>query len=449
MKPNDIIFTDKFKDLLKSDKRIIHCEGVTGSGKSFQLGVKFFFKVFNSKDTQFVIAASSTSTAEKMFIQKPTSFFNIFNVVCKHYSMGTGGNRIVMTTPSGEKIIYLVGYDDKARFKTILGTDIGGFLVEEIHVASKEFIREMFTRVYRNNGFLYTSSNGGMPDIIAYKDYLNKARPNSKYYDEVPKSTLNYLLETQPDDDYEFWFYKFEDNKALTQEQIQKLYSAHPVGSFEYNSKILGIRGFVEGAIYFKYMSPEKNKVRWVDVYNNPTSPYQFDKYTIGIDVGATDFTVVTLVGFTRFYREAVVLDTVSINNVGIDEIWHMITSFMDNYYYTIGHKIYGVFIDSAAGITKNSLKPRFRNRYNIQIADSYKYTIKERVDWGIRFLHQGRLKFTDKADNIYMSFTRALYVENMNKTDVREFSNHRDKDNIDSAEYAITPFIQQMLQVI
>ena len=29
MLPSEIVFTPKFKDLLKSNKRIIHCEGVT------------------------------------------------------------------------------------------------------------------------------------------------------------------------------------------------------------------------------------------------------------------------------------------------------------------------------------------------------------------------------------------------------------------------------------
>ncbi len=424
---------------------------MTGSGKSFDLGLKFFFDVFDApKDKrQFVIAASTSTVCEKMFIQTDSSFFNIFGIICEHHQQGVGGNRIIITSPTGEKIVYLVGYDDKTRFKQILGLGIHGFLVEEIHTASDEFVREMFTRVYRDNGFLYTSSNGGMPDITVYKDYLNKARPNPKYAHQVPDSTMNYLKEKEHDDDFEFWFYGFEDNPMLKQEQIDKMYSAHPVGSFEYNSKILGIRGFVEGAIYHKYMSPDKNMVYWDAVYNNPETPYPMMRYTIGIDVGSTDFTVISIVGFTKFYKEAIVLDFVEINHSGVDEIWSLIERFLDPYYNTIGHKIHGVFIDSASQILKNSLAPRFRMRYNLNIANSFKYTIKERVDWGIRFLHQGRLKFSDKAKPIYMSFTKALYSENTRATDVREYSNHLDKDRIDSAEYAITPFIQEMLHAV
>lgn len=423
---------------------------MTGSGKSFDLGLKFFFDVFDApkEKKQFVIAASSVTVAEKMFIQTDSSFFNIFNIVCEHYSQGVGGNRIMILTPTGEKIVYLVGYDDKSRFKQILGLGIHGFLVEEIHTASDEFIREMFTRVYRDNGFLYTSSNGGLPDLIVYKDYLNKARPNEKYEHEVPASTMGQLLQKDHDLDFEFWFYKFEDNPKLKDEQIIKMYQSHPVGSFEYNSKILGIRGYVEGMIYAKYIDG-KNLLKFNDVYRNPNSEYQFTKYTIGIDVGSTDFTVFTLVGFTRFHKEAVLLDKVEINKVGVQEIWDTFTKWYDKYYNEIGHKVHGAFIDNAAQIVKSSLAPLMMSRYGMQIADSYKYTIKERVDWGIRFIHQGRLLFTEYTKDTYDAFNNTLYKKNLHDTDIRDFPKHIYKDRIDSAEYGITPFIKEMLHAI
>ena len=451
MKPSDIVFTSKLKALLKSRKKIIHCEGVTGSGKSFDLGLKTFFQMALTppEQNQFVFAASSTTVAEKMLIQNLSSFFNIFNVVCKHSQQGVGGNRIEITTANGIKILYLVGYDDKARFKSILGLGISGFLVEEIHTASNEFVREMFTRVYRDGGFLYTSSNGGLPDIPIYTDYLNKARPHPDWINEVPESTLAYLMEKEADDDFEFWFYHFHDNPMLSKESIERMYSAHPVGSFEYNSKILGIRGFVEGAIYHKYMTKEKNIIKFDSVFNNPKPKYAMVKYTIGIDVGSTDFTVVTLIGYTPFYREVIVLDFCEINQSGVDDIWDMIVSWLNPYQNIIGYKIHGAFIDSAAQILKRSLAPRFMNTYSLNIANSFKYTIKERVEWGIRFLHQGRLMFTERTLPIYNSFTKALYSNNARATDIREYSQHIDKDRIDATEYGITPFIQEMLNVI
>ena len=69
---------------------------------------------------------------------------------------------------------------------------------------------------------------------------------------------MNELLTKQADERFRFYWFGFNDNPMIEEEQIQHLYDTHPVGSFEYNSKILGIRGFVEGMIYAKYLSPEK-----------------------------------------------------------------------------------------------------------------------------------------------------------------------------------------------
>ena len=178
-------------------------------------------------------------------------------------------------------------------------------------------------------------------------------------------------------------------------------------------------------------------------------SKYQFVRYTIGIDVGSTDFTVFTLVGFTYQYKEAVILDKAEINHVGVNEIWELFQKWYEPYHQLIGSKTYGVFIDSAAQILKTSLTPLLYNTYYLRIVDSYKYTIKERVDWGIRLLHQGRLLFTEKCRDMYDSFKNTLYQPNLHTTDIRMFPKHIYKDRIDSAEYAITPFIKEILQTL
>jgi len=96
MTPNDIILHDKHKAVLKDKSRVIFLEGVTGSSKSFIAGLAFYLRAFNSgkNKTQFVIAATSTTVAEKMFIDNPSSFVNIFNQVCEYKKQGTGGSRI-------------------------------------------------------------------------------------------------------------------------------------------------------------------------------------------------------------------------------------------------------------------------------------------------------------------------------------------------------------------
>ena len=457
---NGVHLSEKAWDVIQDDSLYISLEGTTGSLKSVTADRKFHTEVYKTpkSKTQFAIIGSTVPILERTIIDNPISFYNKHKYIYKdnkmyqvmHYKKsGKGGARIEWQTSNGIKRIYFAGFDNKARFKQILGMTIYGIWCDEIQTAHDEFVGELFTRLARDNGFLVTTSNGGLPDQKVYVDYLNKGRANPKYEHELPDSTRNYLLSKPHDTRFRFYWFGFNDNPMMEKDQIEHLNNTHPPGSFEHNSKILGIRGFVEGMIYAKYLSYEKNMVRFKDIYKNPDSPLQFVKYTIGIDVGSTDFTVFTLIGFTPYFKEAVALDKVEINHVGVQEIWDTFTKWYDKYYLEIGHKVHGAFIDNAAQIVKSSLAPLMMNRYGMQIADSYKYTIKERVDWGIRFIHQGRLLFTEYTKDTYDAFNNTLYKKNLHETDIRDFPKHIYKDRIDSAEYGITPFIREMLQAV
>lgn len=454
---NGVHLSRKAWDVLQDDSLYISLEGTTGSLKSVTADRKFHKEVYKTSahKLQFAIIGSTVPILERTIIDNPISFYNKHKYVYKdgkayqvmfYKKSGKGGSRIEWHTPRGVKRIYFAGFDNKARFKQILGMTIYGIWCDEIQTAHDDFISEMFTRLARDNGFLITTSNGGLPDQKVYTDYLNKGRPHPNY--EIPEATMQELLTKEHDKRFRFYWFGFDDNPMMEKDQIDNLYNTHPVGSFEYNSKILGIRGFVEGMIYAKYLNAN-NLVKFSDVYKNPNSKYPFVKYSIGIDVGSTDFTVFTLVGFTRFYKHAVVLDKVEINHAGINEIWDVFVKWYDPYHNDIGYRTHGAFIDSAAQILKSSLAPLLMGRYGLSIADSFKYTIKERVDWGIRFIYQDRLIFTEYTKETYDSFNNTLYKKNLHETDIRDFPKHIYKDRIDSCEYAITPFIQEMLQAI
>ena len=450
--------SEKAWDVINDDSLYISLEGTTGSLKSVTADRKFHKEVYKTDKTktQFAIIGSTTPVLERTIIDNPLSFYNKHKYVMKdrkpyqvmyYKKSGKGGSRIEWHTPNGIKRIYFAGFDNKARFKQILGMTLYGIWADEIQTAHDDFIGELFTRLARDGGFLVTTSNGGLPDQKIYTDYLNKGRPNPKWAYQIPEPTMKELETKEADGRFRFYWFGFEDNPMMTEEQIMHLNDTHPPGSFEHNSKILGIRGFVEGLIYARYMSYEKNLVKFDNVYRNAESRYQFFRYSIGIDVGSTDMTVFTLVGFTPRYKEAIVLDKAEINHVGINEIWDKFVKWYQPYHLYVGSKTYGVFIDNAAQILKTSLAPLLMFNYGLQIADSYKYTIKERVDWGIRLLHQGRVLFTDKCKETYEAFNNTLYQKNLHATDIRMFAKHIYKDRIDSCEYAITPFIKEMLQ--
>lgn len=445
MKLSDIKLRDKHRHILRSKQRVIFLEGVTGSSKSFIAGLAFYLRVFKTEEskTQFVIAATSTTVAEKMFIDNPSSFLNMFSQVCEYKKQGIGGSRIELQTPTGIKTVYLVGYDSKSRYKQILGLNVHGFLIEEAHIAGDEFIQESFTRLYRDNGFMYLTGNAGLPDQLIYKNYLNKARPPEEFANELPAETWAELNNSERDDTFSYYFFKFDDNPTLSQLQIDAMYSIHPVGSFEYNSKIIAVRGYTEGLLYAPYIDDiwidrkkTGNRVRFSEM-----NPFVFEKIYIGVDIGSTAKTIFTIVGITRNYQRAVVIDS---HVVSEEADYNDIVNEFNKWfmpYLSLYRKIDGIYPDSADPLFIKTLRNNILVK-NVNISGSIKKTIQERVTLKQQLLYQKRLLFTEKAEN--QRYALAKIRADGKGGHVDDSSENIDFN--DSLDYALTPAMNKLM---
>lgn len=452
---DQVILLEKQQDILKDRAQIIFAEGTTNSGKSFIIGIAFILRILTLDDTmtQFVLAGESVPVLERMFIQNETSFYNIFKPICEYTRAGHGGPRIVVSTGTGrkDKIIYLVGYDNKKRWHSILGLTIHGFNIEEINIADDEFVSEAFIRTFRNGGFMYASSNGGDPDTPVYTDYMNKGRPLEKWASQVPKETWEELNRSEYNEVFRYYFFGFYDNPTMTQKQKTALIENTPKNSYQWKTKIIGIRGIREGAIYVEYMSREKNIIHLDLLSDNEKDtiflkPRGVERITIGQDVGGTDNNVFTLNLFTRGYREQIVVDFLEFNNANHDKIWDDFVKWFAPYYERYSIYMKGVFIDSAAKIMRLTMDERLKRNYGLRCYKAYKYTIIDRVDAGVSQLDQAKLLFTQKSEPCYVSFTKAVY-DNSSKTDIRKFNKHIHKDRVDAVEYGQAPYTAYMVR--
>jgi hypothetical protein len=441
---DQVILLEKHKDIIKDRSQVIFAEGVTNASKSFIVGIAYMFRILAEPDehTQFVLAGESVPVLERMFIQNEASFYNLFRPICTYTSAGQGGARIVVQPGNGKrnKVIYLVGYDNRKRWKSILGLTVYGFNIEEINIADDEFISEAFIRTFRNGGFMYGTSNGGDPDTLVYTDYMNKGRPLDKWSEQIPKETWEELNRSIPDNSFRYYFFTFDDNPTMTQEQLRGLMDNTPKDSYQWKTKILGIRGIREGVIYADYMSRNKNIINLDMLSDNASdmaflAPRGIELITVGQDVGGTDNNVFTLNVFTHGYREHIVVDMLEFNDVGHDEIWNRFAEWFAPYYEKYSMYMKGVFIDSAAKIMRLTMDDRLNAKFNLRCYNAYKHRIVLRVDSGVSQLEQGQLLFTQKTEKCYESFTKAAY-DNSSKTDIRMFPKHEHKDRVDSVEY-------------
>lgn len=451
---DDVILLEKHRDIIKDRSQVIFAEGVTNSSKSFIIGIAFILRIITTpaNQTQFVLAGESIPVLERMFVQNESSFYNMFNAICTYNKGGEGSAKITVQLPQGDKYIYLVGYDNRKRWKAILGMTIHGFNIEEANIADDEFISEAFIRTFRNGGFMYASSNGGDPDTLIYTDYMNKGRPLPKWADQVPPETREELNRSDPDPAFRYYFFNFDDNPTMTQEQRHALVTNTPKNSYQWKTKIIGIRGIREGVIYAEYMSRDKDVI-YMDLLADTSdikayewiNPRGIEMMTIGQDVGGTDNNVFVLKLFTRNYAEVVDVDFIEFSDVDFDTIWDEFVKWFAPYWERYSMYFKGDFIDSAAKIMRLSMDKRLKREYGIRCYKAYKYTIIDRCDYGIRLFDQGRKKFTQKTEPIYESFTKA-YVDNSSKTDIRGFPKHLHKDRVDASEYGEANYIAKMV---
>jgi len=452
---DDVILLEKHKDIIKDRSQVIFAEGVTNSGKSFILGISLVLRILTEPDdrTQFVLAGQSVPVLERLFIQNESSFYNIFKPICEYTASGRGGARIVISAGKGkkDKVIYLVGYDNRKRWLAILGMTIHGFLIEEINTADDEFVSEAFIRTFRNSGFMYANCNGGDPDTLVYIDYMNKGRPMDKWASQIPPETWEELRRSPSDVAFRYYFFTFDDNPTMTQIEKQALVDNTPKDSYQWKTKILGIRGIREGIIYADYMTREKNIIH-LDLLTDNKEDMQFlnargiEIITLGQDVGGTDNNVITLNVFTRNYNEWIIVDFIEFNNANHDELWNKFVKWFAPYYEKYSMYMKGDFIDSAAKIMRLTMDDRLNRYYNLRCYKAPKFTIVQRVDAGITLLDQARMLFTQKSEKCYESFTKAYYDEG-SKTDIRAFPKHLHKDRVDGVEYGGTIYLDKMLR--
>lgn len=251
--------SDKYIDFLKSNASTEFLEGTTFAGKTTVAVPKFMFKVMNSKKKLHIIAGLDLGTIEKNIINKDKGLLEIFEEypvgAIEYNAAGKGKHslpHIVYHTPFGKKIIYLVGYDNKNRWKKVLGGQYGCILIDEFNIADMDFVREIFMRC----DYRICTMNPDDPNKECYTQYVNHARPIFKYKNDAPQELLNMLNEPQIDD-WIWWYFSFEHNKSLTKEKKEQIINSVPKGTKLYKNKILGLRGKSTGLVFFNF---DRNK---------------------------------------------------------------------------------------------------------------------------------------------------------------------------------------------
>lgn len=312
----DLLLSEKYKAFLRCDAPVEFLEGTTAAGKTTVGIFKFMLKVAESPKKIHILSGLDLGTVEKNIITKELGILDDFGDLVTYYRGGRGENslpHLAFQTENGLKIIYVLGYDNKTRWKKALGGQYGCLYIDEINIADIEYVRETVMRC----DYLMATLNPDDPNLPVYKEYINCSRPLPEWAHETPAALLAQLSQPQKAG-WVHWFFSFDHNLGLTEAKKQQIISNVPKGSKLYKNKIQGLRGRATGLVFDLQPKNIISKDALSAMMNDEKSPLRFTMFTAGLDTAysqqSPDTFAFTFCGITAC-KKLIVLDTVTYNN--------------------------------------------------------------------------------------------------------------------------------------
>lgn len=447
----NLILSPKYKDFLKYKAPVEFLEGTTAAGKTTVGIVKFMFRVADSAKKIHIISGLDTGTIEKNIINKDLGIIDVFGELVEYNPSGKGEYsmpHLIYHTPSGDKAVYILGYDNKARWKKALGGQYGCLYIDEINIADMEYIREASMRC----DYLMATLNPDDPSLPVYEEYINHARPTAQYANDAPSDLLN-MLNAEPKRGWVWWYFSFDHNAGLPQAKKEQIISMVPPGTKLYKNKILGMRGRATGLVFSNF-----DRSRHI-VNRNQLLQSAFDKkirfvqFSAGLDTAysskSPDTISMIFQGITQD-RKLIVLDERVYNNADMSNPIapsDTVRNFID--FLERNREVWGfarqVYIDSADQATITELKKYKRQNpclYNFNGAWK-KTKIIDRINMQLGWLHTGDYLVCDTC-RVHISELEAYSWAQDKDNEPEDRNDH----TINASQYGFLPYVKMIGEI-
>lgn len=438
-----LLLSEKYKAFLRCNVPVEFLEGTTAAGKTTVGLFKFILKVGESQKKLHILAADDTGAAEKNIINKDLGILDDFGPLVEYRGNGSGKYKmphLVLHTSSGNKIIFVVGYGNKRKWKDALGGQYGCLYIDEINTADIDFVREAAMRC----DYLMATLNPDDPGLDVYKEYINCSRPLPEWEAETPREIID-DLKGEPKTGWVHWFFSFDHNLGLPKKKLDQIMQNTPKGTKIWKNKIMGLRGKATGLI-FPNFDRKKHvvSVAWVK-QQVKEGKIKFRKFSAGLDTSysskSPDTISMIFQGITMD-RRLITLSEKVYNNADLDiplAPSDTAMKFLD--FLESCRKEWGlardVFIDCAdqATITELTKWKRLHGcLYNF--AGSYKKVeILDRINFQIGWIQQGCYLVVDACTEHLSELDRYSWDEEKDKPE------DRNDHTINANQYSWIPY--------
>lgn len=447
MSTERLLLSEKYKAFLACDAPVEFLEGTTAAGKTTVGLFKFMLKVAQSPKKLHILAADDTGAAEKNIINKDLGILDDFGILVEYKGNGSGEYKmphLLLKTSGGDKIIFVVGYGNKRKWKDALGGQYGCLYIDEINTADIDFVREAAMRC----DYLMATLNPDDPGLDVYKEYINCSRPLPEWADETPKEIIEELRE-EPKPGWVHWFFSFAHNLGLSAEKLEQIMANTPKGTKIWKNKIQGLRGKATGLI-FPNFDRKKHVVTaaWVR-QQITTGKIKVKKFSAGLDTSYSSKspdTIAMIFQAITTDRRLLVLDEKVYSNADLSQpLAPSDTAVKFVEFLERNRRDWGfakdVFIDSADQATITELRKYKRLHgclYNF--VDAYKKVeILDRIKLMLGWIQQGCYLVVDTCVEHLGELDRYSWDEDKDKPE------DRNDHTINSSQYGWIPYRQMI----
>lgn len=423
-----------FKPFSKQQRRLIHwwrpavrvsqndfviADGAIRSGKTIAMIIGFLTWSQEMFSGQSFILAGKTMGALKKNVVRP--MLQILEALGWPYGYIRSGTDARLEI--GRNTYYLYGANTEASQDALQGLTAAGAYADEAALFPQNFIDQMIGRCSVPGSKIWMNCNPGNPHNYIKEEFLDKAAEKRVYH-------LHFMM---------------DDNWTLPAAVKERYKRTWPVGSVFYKRFILGLWVAADGLIYQQFADHVEDYL----VTEEWLGEHKIVYATIGVDFGGTKSAhSFTLTGFTKGFRQVVVLDEYYCKKrLNPKQLQEAFVDFVRRSQSRF--RVAEAYCDSAEQTLISGLEMAcIQAGVCIDIKNAIKGPVNDRIAFYNSLIAQHRWKVMRHCVNIIRAFEQAVYDDKKPNQDVRLDDGLMNVDSLDSTEYSTESVQDDILYV-
>ena len=412
-----------------SENNYVVADGSIRSGKTIACIIGFLTWSQEMHSGQSFIMAGKTMGALKKNVIRP--MLQILEAWGWPYEYVRSGSEPHISI--GSNVYYLFGANTEAAQDSLQGLTAAGAYLDEAALFPKSFVDQAVARCSVDGWKFWMNCNPEGPHYFICEEYLNP--------EEKKKKKVYHL------------HFTMDDNLSISPKRKAEYKNAWPHGSVFYKRFILGMWVSADGLIYQQFADHVEEYLitpSWLaEQDENGNQKHEILYAVIGVDFGGTKSAhSFTLTGFTKGYKQVVVLDEYYCKKrINPKQLQKAFVDFVKRA--QTQYKVYEAYCDSAEQTLIAGLEMAcIQEHLAIDIKNAIKGPINDRIAFYNSLIAQNRWKVMKHCKHIIEAFEQAVYDDAKKNQDVRLDDGLMNVDSLDSTEYS-TESVQDEIMYI